>query len=479
MLLQNATLAVGQTNVTLYPIADGYADSKYPKMTYSARTTFLYVGNSYDREQNIWGSERVYIRFDLADLAKNHVILQATLRLWQYYAPKSDQTYEAHRVLSKWSEATLSWTDQPSWAPKETSETVAPPQTEVAVEWDITSDVKAWYTGEAPNYGTMIKVAKEEQASEASSGFWSREYPVGPHEQWRPRLVVAIQGEPTMVYTVTVSVTGLPNALSADVSVDGQPYKSLSSARDIKIAFDRGTTHTIAASKLVLGPPGVRYMCDTNQTNVSNATSQVFIYATEYLVNITSEPNGILDMPQFGWYRSGASLSVKPTGGDVVYTTQGTRLVFDAWYMNDRRLTTEPTAMIVSEPIRLEARYGTEYYLNVTSPFGITTGSGWYKKDTTAPFSVDTALLPAPGSLGVLGLRKSFDGWVGSQNFLGTQQEIHGAIVMREPATITAIWSDDWTALMLNVLVILFAAIVGGTVLVMSRRKVWRKDRMD
>lgn len=475
LFLQNATLVAGQTSVTLYPVADSYADGKYPKQMYGAHTSFLYVGNSHDREQDVWGSERIYIQFDLTDLVKNRVIVQAALSLWQYYAPKSSQTYEAHRVLSKWSETTLSWVNQPSWAPKETSETVAPPQTELAVEWDITSDVKAWCTGEIPNYGTMIKVAKEEHASDASSGFWSREYPVGAHEQWRPRLIVTIQGEPTMAYTVTVSVAGLPAALSADLAVDGQPYRSLSSADDIEIVFNKGTAHTIGVSNLLLASPGVRYVCDINQTNVSNATSHVFMYATEYLVNITTEPRGIFGTPQSEWYRSGALLSAKRAGGDVVYNATGMRLVFDGWYMNGQRLNNEPTGMPVNQPIGLDARYEAEYYLNVTSPFGVTSGSGWYKNDTAASFSVDTTSITAPGFLGVLGLRELFDWWIGSENFLGAPREAHGSIVMREPTTITAVWQDDWIPFMVNALIVLLA-VIGGIVLVKFRNRVSRKD---
>ena len=84
ILLQGAASVSAQTKVVLYPTADSYADSKYPLMTYGARASFLYVGNSYDRSQSIWGYERIYIRFDLSTLPKEHEIQKATLVLWQY-----------------------------------------------------------------------------------------------------------------------------------------------------------------------------------------------------------------------------------------------------------------------------------------------------------------------------------------------------------------------------------------------------------
>ena len=173
-----------ETTVTLYPIADNYPDSKYPNSRYG-KVAGLYVGNSYDHAQNLWGSERIYIRFDLSQLPKDQAVFRATLRLWQFFAPQFDQVYEAHRVLKDWDEKTQNWRNQPSCDPAKTSETIAPALTEVPVEWDITSDVKAWYSGDNPNYGTMIKVAEEEDVANASSGFWSNEYPV---EEWKPRL---------------------------------------------------------------------------------------------------------------------------------------------------------------------------------------------------------------------------------------------------------------------------------------------------
>ncbi len=123
--LQNATLATAETSLTLYPVADNYADSKYPSKPYG-HTSFLYVGNKHDVAQDIWGSERIYMRFDLTEISEGYAIVSATLRLWQYYAPSVDQTYETHRVLGKWVETAQNWDNQPESAPAATSAAVAP-----------------------------------------------------------------------------------------------------------------------------------------------------------------------------------------------------------------------------------------------------------------------------------------------------------------------------------------------------------------
>lgn len=471
VLLQNLTPALGQNTVTLYPVADSYADSKYPNSAYG-KVAALYVGNSYDHVQGIWGSERIYIRFDLSGLPKNRVIIQATLHLWQYYAPKSNQTYEAHRVLGDWNETTENWNKQPSCASAKTSEAIAANRTEVAVEWDMTADVKAWYSGEARNYGEMIKVANEEHAQDASSGFWSREYPVDTHEEWRPKLIIILQSTLTTVYAVTVSAASLPNGTASTILIDGQVYASLHGSSPEKITFDRGTTHTITVSRLVSGPPGVRYRCDLNETRVSVAESHVFVYSVEYLVTFSAEPSNLFQTPPTGWYGSNATVTVSRTGPDLINTASGARLVFDAWYLNGRRLAEEPKTVIINGPTTLEGRYGTEYYLNVTSPLGRTEGSGWYAKDTVASFSVDTRTVPAEGFLGLLGMKRSFTQWLGSNNFLGLSTEPQGSLIMKEPTAIEAVWQDDYSSLTLNIaILILVVAILGVGVAVASRKR--------
>jgi len=471
--LQDLSLVAAQTNVTLYPAADNYADSKYPTRAYGY-DSFLFVGNKYDRSQDIWGSERIYIRFNLTGLPKNYLVVRATLKLWQYDAPGLDQTYETHRVLAEWDERTQTWDNQPAWAAAVTSEAVAPARKDVAIEWDITMDVNAWHSGEAPNYGTMIKVAKEERCSEcqdASSGFWSRQYPVHSLEEWKPKLVVVLEGNPAFTYVVSVGVVGLPGALAAVVEVDEGSYGSASSDRQERITFDRGTTHNITVSRLVSGSAGVRYVCDTNQVQVSSGASYVFTYRVEYMVSFLTDPPSLFETPASGWYSPGDILWVNHAGPEVINEVQGTRRVFHGWSVNSQKIAADSTSVAVNEPVAVVGRYDTEYYLNVTSPIGETKGSGWYLKDSDASFSVDRTTVPAEGILGILGLRRSFTQWVGSNNFLGVPVEPQGSVTMKEPTTVEAVWQDDYGSLALNIaIVILVVALVSIAVTVRNRR---------
>ena len=470
ILLQSTSFAVGQASTTLYPIADNYADSKYPERGHYGKTPVLYVGNSYDHAQDIWGSERIYIRFNLNELPKQHVILHAALILWQFYAPKTNQTYETHRVLGDWNETTQNWNTQPAWSTEKTSEANAPAIDGVAVEWDITKDVQAWYGGQAPNYGTMIKVATEEHAEDASSGFWSKDYTFDSHEEWKPRLVVTLEPLPSVAYSVTVSIAGLTVPLSTTIYADGQRYGSASSDKSEAILFLQGTSHNITVSKHVTGSTGVRYTCEANQVQVSVAASYVFTYNMEYEVTFLADPPDLFQLPSSGWYKAGEELALGRTGPDVIDTAPSVRLVFEGWTLNSQRLTNEPKTIVVDRPIVLEARYRTEYYLNVTSPIGTTKGSGWCAKYSTASFSVDMNTYPAPGFLGLLGVKYSFVRWVGSNNFIGTPESPQGSAVVMEPATVEAVWQEDWSSAFANMFLI-FIVLVACVIIVVVRKR--------
>jgi hypothetical protein len=474
--LHAQVVAAGETTVTLYPIADNYPDSKYPNSTYG-KVAFLYVGNSYDHAQSLWGSERIYIRFDLSQLPQHQAVFRATLRLWQFFAPQSDQVYEAHRVLKDWDEKTQNWRNQPPWDPAKTSETIATARTEVPVEWDITSDVKTWYSGHNPNYGTMIKVAEEGRVASASSGFWSREYPV---EEWEPRLTVTLSQESSKNYVVTVGISGLPDGGNSTITVDGQRYASILSGSEMRIPFGEGS-HNITVTETVPSSEGTRFRCENPQIRVSGSEFHIFNSTVEYFVTFSTEPNSMFETPPTGWYKENSVLDVKRVGPWLVETSEWTRIVFEGWYVNSKKIeevpgcttcpSAEPTRVVVNGSLAVEGRYRTEYYLNLTSPYGNTEGSGWYPRDSVASFSVDRATVPAESFLGLLGLQRSFSRWVGSDNFLGLPVETQGLIMMKEPANVQATWQDDWASFTLNLALVFGVLILVVAVIAAFRRR--------
>jgi len=483
VLGQNLALSAGAATTTLSAVADGYADSKYPRSAYG-RVSALYVGNSYDRAQNLWGSERIYIRFDLSQIPRGRSIVGATLRLWQYYAPSIQQEYEVHRVLEDWNEATECWDNQPKWSDIKTSSAIAPPVAEVPVEWNITSDARAWYSAEARNYGVMIKVAEEKHVAEASSGFWAREYPA---EEWKPMLVLVLQGEPTLTYTVTLAVSGLPAGVTSTATVDGKSSISISSAA-IDMIFDSGTAHSITVTQVVATTNTTKYVCADNQLRVSETMLHVFTYAPEYWVTYLGKPSNLFQTPPNGWYPGGSTVTVNRTGADCIDTDHGRRLVFDGWYVNSEKLNempscacqkVEPVIIQVNGPATIEGRYRTEYYLNVTSPMGNTQGSGWYPEGSTVSFSLDRSEVPAQGIPGLIGLKWILVEWKGSSSFLGLPVGTQGSLALKGPTNLVAVWREDRSVSLQYAGLLVAAIIVVLVILALRVRRRGADNRMS
>jgi len=114
--------------------------------------------------------------------------------------------------------------------------------------------------------------------------------------------------------------------------------------------------------------------------------------------------------------------------------------------------------------------YETEYQLTVNSPYGSVIGTGWYKKDSTASFSVSPTA-PLEGLLGMLGGKRVFQKWTGDSSVTSPS----ATIVMDAPHQVTALWQED----IMMPMIIIVAIMVGvGLVAlaVMSARRRKRKE---
>ena len=206
-----ASAALGRTS--LHVVADNYVDSKYPERAYGTRP-ILYVGNSYDKSQDIWGHERIYVRFDLTRLPKGVFTVSAALRLYVYYAPKMSLPTALYKAAGKWAEVNQTWINQPP-SEVETSRTVIGLEADVWVEWDATALVRAWINKSEENFGAMIKAVSEEKIRDHSAGAWSRECGISGLEPrlevtyitGNEQLVIILTGTIVSVFVIVVAVT--------------------------------------------------------------------------------------------------------------------------------------------------------------------------------------------------------------------------------------------------------------------------------
>jgi len=192
----NVAYAVQSTIIIQPSTADTYANSFdviIHKGPGHGENLGIFVGNCYFEPEKLYGSARSFIRFNLTEVSSDAEVKKAFLKLYMYSAPASPQIYEAYRITSDWSEHWLNWTVQPTFASYPTNYTMINPTPSAGwISWDITEDVKAWYSGSSPNYGTMLKIRFERNASDEVAAFYPRE---AHHPDLLPKLEVTFESE--------------------------------------------------------------------------------------------------------------------------------------------------------------------------------------------------------------------------------------------------------------------------------------------
>jgi hypothetical protein len=117
---------------------------------------------------------RAYVRFDLSQchpaIASSATVRTATLRLFMSTLPAACRTHDVFRVTATWTEAGITWNNQPfgttinnpPTAQRTSSAAVgSAPCTNSTnnayVAWDVTADAQAFVAGTATNFGWMVR----------------------------------------------------------------------------------------------------------------------------------------------------------------------------------------------------------------------------------------------------------------------------------------------------------------------------------
>ena len=223
-----APVALASTTVTFYATnMDSYVQQNSAGTNYGDDTS-LYVRSRSSGNRN-W---RTYVRFDLSSLPTGATIVSATLRLNITTAPSASRTYQVYRVTGNWAEGTITWANQPNVAGSPTaSATIGSPTG--WKEWDITSDVQAFYAGTATNYGWRIRDQTESSPTDYQGTFSSSET-TGTITD--PQLVVIYNRPPVAVddsYGTpedTPLTVAAPGVLANDSDADGDPLTAIREA---------------------------------------------------------------------------------------------------------------------------------------------------------------------------------------------------------------------------------------------------------
>lgn len=187
-----------ESTITIQPsiedtfVNNMYLQHKYPEQPHGYFWA-MFAGNMYTEYDSFkgYGSSRIYIKFDTTSIPSDAKIISADLCLYMYDSPKTNQEFEAYSVLSEWNEHNLTWINQPDFTEKSSSMTAIQPTPSAKwICWEITEDVRMWHSGAANNYGTMIRIKNEVNASDQVASFYPSE--TLQEKQLAPKLTIKI-----------------------------------------------------------------------------------------------------------------------------------------------------------------------------------------------------------------------------------------------------------------------------------------------
>lgn len=288
-VLEQSRLATGalRTVIELPAVADSYIASARPNQNLGADSLFL----GYNLFGDNFGAQRLLVRFDIAgNLPTNAAINSARLRLRLAFAsPSNDGPMGTvlRRLASDWSEAGVTWNNQPEWT--DVDERTSVGSALDWYEWNIGPEVQAWVNG-TPNYG--MEIIGDERVQERERAFYSRETTTA----FFPRLVVdyTVQTDQT---APVVTVNPLPAIVGRTFTVSwsgSDPGGSGLAYYDVQYRIDGGdwvdwlTEVTFTSQEFSDGRNGRRY--EFRARGVDNAGNREEWGDPEAVTTVDTQP---------------------------------------------------------------------------------------------------------------------------------------------------------------------------------------------
>jgi len=155
------------------------------------------------------------------------------------------------------------------------------------------------------------------------------------------------------VYTVMISVSGLPQDYRSRIVIDGVDSSWIRIGEQRSFDFKVGTICSISVDQYISGPEGTRYYCSSNSWSVSSSDKHSFVYTTQYYLNVSSNYGTVSGS---SWYDAGsmATFLVTPTEQPMpgLLGLLGGKYIFDHW---SSRHTTSAVKIRMESPQRVTA----------------------------------------------------------------------------------------------------------------------------
>lgn len=228
--------------------------------------------------------------------------------------------------------------------------------------------------------------------------------------------------------------------------------------------YDEGAMATVSVEPPIEVKNGTRYVFSgwTGDLTSDNPTVTLTVakpilavanWKKQYYLDIN--PNGGVVDQQSQWLDEGATLTINAATPCNV-TEKKSRLIFTGW-SGSVTSTSPSVTIIMDEPKSVSANWKKQYYLQVISEYGLTTGEGWYDEGSAASFSVTPTRLKME-RWGWLGAARVFSGWVGDVEMASPI----GTTIMDKPKRVEAVWEENYFWSYVTASIMASAAAVGG-----------------
>ena len=272
-------------------------------------------------------------------------------------------------------------------------------------------------------------------------------------------------------YPVSLSISGIPEGQSVDYLIDGANAGTISSGTPALMSFSIGSSHTISAAANISISSNERVVCSTCSSQVNSEVVLYFTATRQHLIHLTSDPPGI-DLSGTStdqWVSDGQSPVLT---NRIVNGTAGTRYVFTGWRVQG---VTRPVSLLpIFSAQTVTATFKTQYYVDVKSDLGPTSGTGWVDENGNTTISTRQEY-PATGVLDSLGFKWAFSGWSWNSNDPAPSSPTATFKVISQ-LTINANWTPTPTIRGLLTIGIVLAAAAGLIVFLLYRRRSGSKE---
>ena len=171
-----------------------------------------------------------------------------------------------------------------------------------------------------------------------------------------------------------------------------------------------------------------------NNKAQSNIVNDIQVY-NQYPLTMSTNYGTV--SPSSGQYDVGSTISISAT---APVAAVGESYVWLGWTGSGVGSYTgmnNPASITMNGAITETASWTHQYYLTISSPYGTTSGQGWYNSGATAYASLNTGTVS-----GGTGTQYVFSGWSGDAS--GTSYAQSNGITMNAPRTATANWKTQY-----------------------------------